>query len=301
MYIVIVYELFFILSYITEKIDYLFIIKILYKLALIYIILTDLLIFINPHYFMKNGEYYLVGNKFSVGYLHLQLIVLFFMYTNLNKKFKFSRYLIGILYILLTIIIAIKVDCMTTIIGLFILLLFLFFIPRKITTKPDVFLLILLVSNLALLSYDRILNIPSIQYFITQILNRDISLTGRTVIYDNIPKLMQGKVLLGYGYGSSYETWMKYINLPNSQNALIDIIIEQGLFAVIFLLIIIYFVIKRINLKDKNIIHIYYPALVMLYVYSILGAVEITINISYIFWLSLIYSSCSMQKKAKLK
>ena len=61
------------------------------------------------------------------------------------------------------------------------------------------------------LLYETILAIPSVQYLIVDILNEDLTLTGRTYIYTRMLDLMDTQPWFGYGNGTATNNNIKII------------------------------------------------------------------------------------------
>ena len=82
--------------------------------------------------------------------------------------------------------------------------------------------------------------------------------------------------------GSSFEVMMKMIGAPNTQNGVLEIILQQGILSLIGLLILTWTVFKYISKKeDTN------YALMMIYIYILFAAIEITLDVSFLLWLGL--------------
>ena len=136
-----------------------------------------------------------------------------------------------------------------------------------------------------------ILNYKPIQFFIVEILNEDLTLTGRLEIYDNDLEIISKKLFLGYGYGNSHDVMYDAIKAPNTQNGLLECVLNFGVLGTFILLLIIYNVFKNYD-KNKNKI----PLIIYIYAFSILGMVEVTINITYIAVIALINNGLIKEK-----
>lgn len=281
----VIVESFFLFEYfsINNKTDKL--ISILYYLTLFYVIVTDLLLIIKPDLYIEKGKYYLIGNKFTVSYLHLQLIALLLQKSKLsiNKKNKIRRCLI--LYSILTFYICLTMECSTGLVGLIILILMVAYektIELTIKKTKVIFITLMLSSSLLML-FSNILNNKIISYFVVNVLQEDITLTGRTTIYEKVGEILQGKLLLGYGYGSSFEVMMNFMRAPNTQNGLLEVVLENGIISVLLLMMLIFAVFKFTEKSMNN-----FNSILIIYVYIILSCVEITFDISFLVWLALV-------------
>jgi hypothetical protein len=285
----VVLEAFLLFQYFDYKHILRRVIRNIYYLTLFYVIVTDISILALPVIFERYGVY-LVGTKFWVSYLHIQLIALYWarsirdddILTNRNKI------VIAILFALTCFIVR-TVDCATGIVACVIILLLLLFGKTvwKLLLKPVAPIITLLVSCTALLSGDYILNIPLVQKIIETGLNRSLTITGRTRVYENIVSLFpDNRIWTGYGHGSSYEVSMMLIHSPNSQNGLVNILLQYGVFGAVLLFLLMYSVFKA-GANSKN-IAVALPFISLLYVYILLASVEITLELNSLVLLSLI-------------
>lgn len=294
-YALILFNSLYILSYIEQNDNKNTIINSIYYILLFYLILNDILLFFKPTlFFSSNKTYYLVGNKFSVAYLHLQTLILY-----LSKKkgynMKIIEKLFLALFLLITFFVSIKIKSGTAIVSIF-LFIILSFVPKKILASRNFFTGLLIFCCIFAFNYERILSIPTIQNILLNLLHRSLDLTGRTVIFGNIPNIISGHLLFGYGYGSSWEVWYNFIHYPNSQNGLIDLIVEQGIISTVFFIILCRYMIKNVNSEDKNISVI----LVLIYIFICLSSFEITIDLVFVFYMMLLYIlSRKVQKELK--
>lgn len=253
-------------------------IDIFYKLSLFYVIITDLIIVFIPKIFL-NFHNYFVGNKFDVSYLHIILLILFYQ-RNENKireikviKFKFC------LILLLSIFISIKTECTTALLGCLIIIGLIIISNIKFIKKclmsNKIMIIALLISDTILLFTASILSNEYVSYFIVNILNEDITLTGRTRIYEDLAKVLNENMALGYGYGNSYFVLMEKIYAPNAQNGLLESIVNYGIIGTVLMMILMYVSMRGISSKTK-----FYPIILLIYVYIFLSSVEITLGIT---------------------
>ena len=274
------FEYFIILNRTQELINALF------YLLFFYCLITDLVMFLFPTLYIEKENYYLIGNKFEVSYLHLQLLIMYLQ----RKKCTRRRMEAGKSDLIFWIMVAISfwatinVQCTTGTIGVILLVFFYYCMAQKEKTfkKPAVFLLILLVSVSVLMLFSGIVQFEPIRYLVEDVFHRDITLTGRLIIYEQISKVFSGHLLFGYGMGSSFEIVMKMISAPNTQNGVLEIILQQGIISLILWGILVWKVFQYLYRKRE----INY-ALIMLYIYIIFASIEITLDISFLIWLAL--------------
>ena len=84
MYIIMFFELFSFYSLIKSEGEEKFIYKTYFGISMIYVLITDIFIICAPNLFMKSGEYYFIGNKFSVIYMHFNWLI---FYMLIRKRF----------------------------------------------------------------------------------------------------------------------------------------------------------------------------------------------------------------------
>lgn len=284
-YILIIVEAFVLFIYIQQKkgLDYL--LKAIFNITLFHVIVNDFLMTISPDLFVTSSVFYFLGNKFAVSYRHIELIMLYWLSSSKNKLSVIEKAEVVILY-LVAVHAILKVGCLTGI--LMIIILSLLSSPlRKIMDKPSSVLLLICISGGFVFVYDFFLSKTFIQTFITSILGKDMSLNGRITIYSFIPKVLSKNLLWGYGYGSSYEVWMNATNVfPNSQNGIIDCIVEQGLISTISLVLFIVSVVFEFrSLKERKA----YPLLAMIITYIIISSIEICLSVNFVIWVVLLF------------
>lgn len=268
-------------AYQKNKIDS--VIKTFFYLTLFYVIITDILLISVPSLFMRYNNYF-VGNKFYVSYLHILLFTFYMCLPKKNKRFTIILYAYSI-------IISIIVNCNTALIGVILIALLYLLKDRVNLVNPALIIIVILVSSSILFMFRGILNYKPIQFFIVEILNEDLTLTGRLEIYDNDLEIISKKLFLGYGYGNSHDVMYDAIKAPNTQNGLLECVLNFGILGTFILLLIIYNVFKNYD-KNKNKI----PLIIYIYAFSILGMVEVTINITYIAVIALINNGFIKEK-----
>lgn len=279
--------------------------KIWYRCAFFVTLLTDVLVFTKG----ATDELYLVGTKFGVVYQHLFLITLF-MYLKSEKlavKNNRQRYSVQIklaLLLLLTGIVSIYVDCMTGVVGIIIFFVLSILVRKfgKIFTSPVFFLVTIFLSFSVVWAMSALLVNTHIANFITKYLNRELTLTGRTLIYAGLPFVMKEHWLLGYGYGSSYEICNKYLGFANAQNALMDWILQIGIVGTIALCFVFVICVSKMHrrvLQNGKKFRTWIWPFALIYTYIFLGTVEITYNMQFISALLLLYFIDADQNNAK--
>lgn len=279
----------------AEKEGLLFIINVFYRLTVFTVIVADILALLMPSLFYSFGGYYLIGNKFNMSYLHVQLIVLLFLRrtTGLYKKNLF--YILAVLYSVLSIFISIYVDCMTGLMltAIFLLIYFVFYRIRSVLANPVLVVVVLLLFCCLLFVGSSILNNEYVYNFIVNVLGRSPTMTGRTRIFERIPYIMAGHWALGYGYGSAYEITMELIVAPNAQNGLLNWCLECGIFAAILIVAMLFNSFRKVKYYNKEL----YPLIVILYSFCIIASIEICIGGQFFTWMFFIFVYSSYEYK----
>ena len=284
-HILIILEIFQVFLYVLKTMGADFIIDIFLFLSFAYVMCSDFFVVFCPKMF---GYNYLVGNKFMVSYKHIELMVLYCM----GKRKNIAAFL-GITT--LSLYISARVNCMTGAVGIGILSILILLKAEKLLHQKLIFWGVMGISAAFPFVYDFFTGMYPIRYFIVNILNRTTGMTGRTVIFDYLPLILQNHWLLGYGYNTAYEVWISATDwYPNAQNAFWNCVCEQGIICAILLVITaVYVVGMRKNTKFC------YPLMCVVYVYAILGAVEITMDITFAAWVILLYALKSGEKNDK--
>ena len=137
--------------------------------------------------------------------------------------------------------------------------------------------------------FEKVLSNQFITYIITQLLDKDITLSLRTMIYLRIPYIMDGHWLTGYGFGSSYEVLMKY-GIVDTQNGILEWIEQVGIIGVIVLISWLSLAMKKLNtIYEKKILMQCAPLVALVYVFLFLGTIEITLTIEVFALILIIY------------
>lgn len=266
-------------------------IEVFCRLQIIFLTINDILIIVAPGLRLKYGEIYLLGDKFTVAYQHLILIGLLLTRESIRKRKIILSTKIKVLVLTgLMIYISFLTNSAT---ALVLMPLFLFFLILR--TKGHNFIYsrngyisLLVLSTLFVFFYGAVLSITPVQMLITQVLGKSATLTARTKIYALIPTLLKGKLLWGYGYGTSYNVMISTYQFPNTQNGIMEWVWQGGIFAAIVLLICIWLLLK--NIKSKNLQFESYRFLyAVACVFAVISSIEIVINLQYLTMIVLIY------------
>lgn len=235
---------------------------------------------------------YSIGNKFTIGYCQLFLCTLYYLlhpYLS-NKKHKYCL-LFLVLWMTHTSIIS---QCSTMIMGALIFMILSLFTSDALLNRfasAKSIIISILVFNIGFFFFVTwILQFEFIQYFIENVLQRDLSLTGRVQIYMDIAEAFAESPWIGQGYGNSIVVAKYYTDAYDTQNGLVELFIQTGVIGVVTFLFLVYTASRAL----KNNITRY--ALVA-FIYAIIGisTVEIPFKHNFIFFLSF----CFIQAKGR--
>lgn len=264
-----------------------------YILTLLLVVINDLLTI--RYYSAFTVEWaFPVGTKFDVVYLHYQLIVLGIVYHmgSNKRKLRFSK-LLTCFYYMTAFYMAIKLNCMTGLVGIAVLLIMLLLISKfkDFFINPKIYIAALLVSCAFIFVYNRILELSFVQKVVTDIFHKDITMTGRTHIYDSFFTSMKGHWLTGYGYQNSYDVSIKlftynYHTYANTQNGLAEWILRVGIVGTVLVVVLVAVVFARA--KTSGFHELYIPVMGLLYTFAILASVEITLEVPFLFWITIL-------------
>lgn len=269
-------------------------------LSYLYLILVYLSVCQDSLIAYKNGLNYLVGSKFSVSYLSIFACgMLMFICRQECLSTRFLSKLIMLAGFAFSLFMTSFVHCNTGSIGLTLFGLFccLRASISRIVYKPSVVLTVALVSALSLLLFSEIITSnEAVRSFITDALNRDPSLSGRTLVYSRVLRYVRGGFLFGYGYNSVYALLGQSIAISSdwfaadAQDALLEYLLYFGIVGLLFLLTLIALVFSSAKRSSDSCRYGSFPFVIAIYVFLMLGSAEITINMYFFAFLAFLNS-----------
>ena len=272
---------FFMMEYVNEKNLHQSFFILMYRFTLGYLLVNDLLLLAqmpSVSGMESSTIIYLIGNKFEVTYMHLFFSALYYQVFCTGMKVYLRQYIILVMHLVLTLFIAIGVECSTGVLGVVLLAVFLFLYKKiRFIFRPFFAIILMLLFGAFFLLYETILAIPSVQYLIVDILNEDLTLTGRTYIYTRMLDLMDTQPWFGYGNGTAtfFTTYYIHEKLTNTQNGLLNDYIDWGIIGVICLIILTYSVLRSASSRIN-------PFICLIYTYIVLSSIEITLGLRFL-------------------
>lgn len=256
-----------------------------YRVTSVFCVLSFASMVIQGHSPDGSSVTYLFGYKFMTSYMFMMWLGLFRMKyrekIDQDKKFK-GLY---IAFILILIGICSWLYCSTTMLAAFIFLIEVF-LPKKVKQflmKPYVFIGIVVIAGILPFIIKPILELSFVQFFITEILHKSITLTGRIKIFESIAPAIGMHPILGHGYGNVIiQTLVGY---GNAQNALMQFTIDYGLIGFGLFMIILFRCVKKNNIPEEL-----EGLYILLYALIFCSMVEISYN--YIWYVVLFIVGC---------
>ncbi|MGM9637100.1 MAG: O-antigen ligase family protein [Eubacteriales bacterium] len=272
-------EAFFTLEILTEQGSIKKTLRLFRNCAIVEICICDALMLLLPDVFWIEGIDCLIGSKFGVMYAHLWTIMFVLICRFINQK-KWFDLRMALIFIW-TGFISIQVDCVTGFVGLVFLFLIMLLINkfRKQMINPVAVTVLLVACFLFVFGYDFVLSNPTVNHLIVDVFNRQGTMNSRLSIFEMTLTYLKGHWLLGVGYGSSYELGMAYGNFADTQNSILEWIWQAGIPATLIMVLLIIFIFTRIARIHSGTESKYgYPVVALIYVYLLLGSVEIMMN-----------------------
>ncbi len=237
-----------IIEYLTQKNINLFF-KAISIILIVLVVLNYITILIQPDgYLIGYLKKWLFGTKNNHFSIILPAIICSYIY------FKFIKKCNSVIFkILLVVSIAsvIFLQSATTLVAMFVLLLYfpLKNIIKKINIKN--FFVIYCIIFFVIIVF-QLQNIFS--FFIEDVLNKDVTFTGRTELWNTSLEFIKDKPLLGYGNENQDNRVVKFGKLSyiHCHNMILEILYQGGIILLIVFIIFLYNVIKKISITQNN-------------------------------------------------
>ena len=264
-----------------------------FKLSLFYCFISDVAFLVG---FQLNSEGFIIGNKFTLSYLHMLCAVLYWTKALLYGGKK--KYVYGL--ILLAAAGSFVLTCTTAVLGCLVILgcyTCQSFFYKKVIYKKKVVALVLFLCCTILIFFSSILGNEYVKFVIVDVLGEDPTLTGRTGIYELLGFVLPLRPWWGWGVGNAHSIMAYFFGAANAQNGMLNLVLEQGIIGCIFFLLLLF---KSIAMQSKNPLKPYsYPILSLVFSFIILSCVEVTLDytlISYLLFLTMLYKPVSSRQ-----
>lgn len=220
-----------------------FVLGIYFLINFISIIMYPTGIYINSTGYSKN---WILGYKNA----HIQYIfplnLAFFMKSLIKKnKISISCYIL----LILSIISSILVNNSTAIIGLFLILAFSVFVNSNSRIINPKYMLLIPVILFFLIVIFRVQNIFG--FIFVDLLDRDITLTGRIYIWDGVIKAISSRRIIGYGITPFVFITKSSLSIYSTHSLILDIVYRTGFLGVLVFILYLKESLKNV-FKFKN-------------------------------------------------
>lgn len=284
------------------------VVNFLFWYSLILMAANDLLMFSGAISFgSRKYETYLIGTKFNVAYLHMNLLMLWFLRSKRGlrrQRFIKTKVLIAAVCIAA---ICVRIEVVTGIVGCLALVLLMALVEKPKGRKlfklasPGMLSLAMGVSVAFVFVAVAVLELPFVRMIVENVFHRDITLTGRIDIYQQFVENMQGHWLTGYGYGNGNAAAVTLFGYENVQNGLLQWVLQVGVFTTAALVALVLQVFKQISRRRvKNMARIL-PLVALIYMYVILSMVETTVDMAFIMWIAVIFMFANERQTVPLQ
>ena len=275
--------------------------RIVFKVFLVYLLITDALMLVAHYDFANPEEEYFVGNKFIVSYLHcFELCILcYFERKHTGKKKSalkrtdlvwLKRWLLPCLASLYSIIICSTGSCSTGIVicALFTVLI-LMPIPDRIKrllsdSKPII--IVTVVFNILIFGTFGLLTNQYVAAFIRDVMGKSYTWIGRLRIYEVVFGIFMKNPLIGSGYyNNAISSAVSFAG--NVQNGIIKIAVDSGIIGLLGYSGMIYKGLKASKKANEKLLWPFYA-----FVYVMIAASLVEINMTHMivfFVVALVY------------
>lgn len=249
----------------------------LYKMNLVYCLLTISSVLIAGVNNNSNVAIYIFGNKFTSSYLFISCLALYGLTHDMKLK-KHKRNFFA--FVFLTVGFSLYVGCATAVVSLIAAIVF-FFVQKKsesnLAQNPMIVVCSLVGTAVMPFMIDFVLKNKIVNYIIFDLFQRGYTVYGRFDIYNNyLFDLLKNKFWLGYGYSNGIMLKTTGV-FGNAQNGMLEQMMNFGFVGIVIILITVAFALR----KKKELSYM----TILLYAMILAAIFEVTINWS--FWLAI--------------
>lgn len=226
-------------------------------------------------------NYYFLGHKNTQVKIMFPGIVYSVFYDEIKyKRVRFRSYVLTAIVLISSII----CDSVTAIIGISILSIYFVLYPlKKISNKVSSFITAktILVGYVVVFIVLVILGNGAFLGPIVGWLGRNSTFTGRTMIWNQVARMILRKPILGYGYITSLEGYVSLWNYVPSgaHNLVLDVLLRGGLVLLGVLIVLLILCAKTIDNYSIN--YTLFPTWVLM-TYAVMWEFEVYVNSGYV-------------------
>ncbi len=287
-------ELYALMIWISERGHTNYFINFLFYYVLLLVVVTDVLLLTGLITYSDGSHtVYLVGTKFVVSYLHMDLLTLWFLKADEGYNIRNIPKLGLVFTAILLIVISVRVECMTGVLGCLILFICFLLIDRpsrkglSILNAPVTLFGALVINLIFPFISELIVSIPFVNYFVVEIMGKSENLTGRIEIFEIFSRRMEDHWAFGFGFGNENLAAKELFGYANAQNSLLQWILRAGVVNTVMLVVLLLMIFRyRAKLGEYRRTM---PLVILIYVYIFLGSVEITFSMSFIMWVFVLF------------
>lgn len=237
---------------------------------LFYCIMNDIFMFIMPNIFW-GGDYFLLGNKFYVAYLHVYFLAFYCNTKCINGNINNKKIWLVAIW---TACISAYVQCTTGIVATIIFMIIYINRNRMLSERFRALkiIILLLVCDGFLILCSFITDTPLVSYIIEDILHESTDLSGRTIIYENAGYALSVNPLWGVGNDNNDYISRIFSSASNLQNGLLDNILSFGIIGTVLLCILLVIYMQMSKKKNND------GFLIFIIVWIIISMVEVSLR-----------------------
>lgn len=227
---------------------------------------------------------YLIGNKFKVGYYNLYLCTFYYFIYPLLDNIKTKITLFSL--VALSFVVSVHTQCSTMAMASLVFMFLALFAPYLfrvfISSSTSIVFSLLIIGIGFFIFVTWLLQYEAFKYILVNILNEDLTLTGRVQIFASIQQAFTISPWIGLGYGNSMIISHYFTGALNTQNGLIDLFIQIGFLGVFTFIALMYITSRKIELNKE----LRYPLVAFIFTMIVISTVEIPFKHIFIFFLS---------------
>lgn len=272
---------FFTIGFYVHKGDYKSIIHELYRITLLLLMIVDAVVVFSHGKGVGGNEVlgnYVIGNKFTVSWLHLFFLALYQTHKMLNNSFSLTQFIaVGIACS----IICRLMECTTGIIGCLTIILVVTLMSLSnrflvLFCNPLVFLAIFYSSTFLLVFSDILISDQLLSSFFLRYSHTSKLLTGRLEMYEIA--ILYIKKSPWVGFGINYTIVEEILGWGNPQNGILKMLLDHGILGMAALTMLCFYSMSkghRIGIRNTILIG---PFVALLYGFAICSMVEICLS-----------------------